>query len=50
MASLDYFSELAELLGQAKLQTVSKKDIDNSGLEVVRMSTFPEYEKLGGLR
>lgn len=44
---LDSFEELAELLGQAKPQTVSKEDIDNSGLEVIRMSTLPEYEKVG---
>ena len=44
---LDSFEELAELLGQAKPQTVSKEDIDNSGLEVIRMSALPDYEKIG---
>ncbi len=44
---LDSFEELAELLGQAKPQTASKEDIDNSGLEVIRMSVLAEYEKLG---
>ena len=44
---LDSFEELAELLGQAKPQTVSKEDIDNSGLEVIRMSALPEYENNG---
>jgi hypothetical protein len=44
---LDSFEELAELLGQAKPQTASKEDIDNSGLEVIRMSALAEYEKLG---
>jgi len=44
---LDSFEELAELLGQAKPQTASKEDIDNSGLEVIRMGALPEYEKSG---
>ncbi|KAI9507239.1 hypothetical protein F5148DRAFT_981682 [Russula earlei] len=44
---LDSFEELAELLGQAKPQTASKEDIDNSGLEVIRMSALAEYEKAG---
>lgn len=44
---LDSFEELAELLGQAKPQTVSKEDIDNSGLEVMRSSSLTEYEKAG---
>lgn len=44
---LESFEELAELLGQAKPQTVSKEDIDNSGLEVIRMSMLTEYEKIG---
>jgi hypothetical protein len=44
---LDSFEELAELLGHAKPQTASKEDIDNSGLEVIRLSSLAEYEKLG---
>ena len=44
---LDSFEELAELLGQAKPQTASKEEIDNSGLEVIRMSALAEYEKIG---
>ena len=44
---LDSFEELAELLGQAKPQTASKEDIDNSGLEVIRMSALAEYETAG---
>lgn len=44
---LDSFEELAELLGQAKPQTASKEEIDNSGLEVIRMSSLVEYEKAG---
>ncbi|KAH9953134.1 hypothetical protein BC827DRAFT_1273804 [Russula dissimulans] len=44
---LDSFEELAELLGQAKPQTASKEDIDNSGLELIRVGMLPEYEKSG---
>ena len=44
---LDSFEELAELLGQAKPQTVSREDIDNSGLEIIRVSSLTEYEKAG---
>ena len=44
---LESFEELAELLGQAKPQTASKEDIDNSGLEVIRMNVLAEYEKAG---
>lgn len=44
---LDSFEELAELLGQAKPQTVSREDIDNSGLEVIRMNSLAAYEKAG---
>jgi hypothetical protein len=44
---LDSFEELAELLGQAKPQTASKEDIDNSGLEVIHKSVLTEYEKAG---
>jgi hypothetical protein len=44
---LEPFEEPAELLGQAKPQTASKEDIDNSGLEVIRMNVLAEYEKTG---
>jgi hypothetical protein len=36
MDPLNSFEELGELLGQAKPQTASKEEIDNSGLEVIR--------------
>lgn len=39
--------ELAELLGQVKPPTVSKEDIDKSGLEIIRASLLEEYEKQG---
>ena len=44
---LESFEELAELLGQTKPQTASKEDIDNSGLEVIRVGSLVEYEKVG---
>ena len=44
---LDSFEELAELLGQVNPPTATKKDIDNSGLEVIRSSVLVEYEKVG---
>ena len=44
---LESFEELVELLGQAKPQTSSKEDIDNSGLEVIHMNVLAEYEKAG---
>jgi len=48
--ALDSFEalwELAELLGQVKPQTVSKEEIDNSGLEVIRPAALEQYEKDG---
>lgn len=39
--------ELAELLGQVKPPTVSKEDIENSGLEIIKASMLEEYEKQG---
>jgi hypothetical protein len=37
--------ELAELLGQVKPPTVSKEDIEKSGLEVIKSSQVAQYEK-----
>jgi len=48
--ALDSFEalwELAELLGQVKPQTVSKEEIDRSGLEIIKPSALEEYEKEG---
>ncbi|KAG8214705.1 hypothetical protein J3R82DRAFT_9790 [Butyriboletus roseoflavus] len=48
--NLDSFEalwELAELLGQVKPPTVSKEDIDKSGLEIMQASMLAEYEKQG---
>lgn len=39
--------ELAELLGQVKPPTVSKEEIEKSGLEIIRASMLEEYEKQG---
>jgi hypothetical protein len=39
--------ELAELLGQVKPPTVSKDDIEKSGLEIIKASMLEEYEKQG---
>ncbi|KAF9236459.1 hypothetical protein BU15DRAFT_35415, partial [Melanogaster broomeanus] len=39
--------ELAELLGQVKPPTVSKEEIDKSGLELIKASMLEEYEKQG---
>lgn len=47
-SSLDSFEallELAELLGQVKPPTVSKEDIEKSGLEVIKPSQVEQYEK-----
>jgi len=48
--ALDSFEalwELAELLGQVKPQTVSKEEIDNSGLEIITAPALEQYEKDG---
>jgi len=48
--NLDSFEalwELAELLGQVKPPTVSKEEIDKSGLELIKASVLEEYEKQG---
>ncbi|KAI9442914.1 hypothetical protein H4582DRAFT_2071976 [Lactarius indigo] len=44
---LDSFEEPAQLLGQVKLPTATKEDIDNSGFEMIRPSVLAEYEKVG---
>jgi hypothetical protein len=45
--SIEYLClrELAELLGQVKPPTVSKEDIEKSGLEVIKISQVAQYEK-----
>lgn len=48
--NLDSFEalwELAELLGQVKPPTVSKEDIDKSGLEVIKANSLEEYANEG---
>ncbi|KAH7885165.1 hypothetical protein F5I97DRAFT_1810997 [Phlebopus sp. FC_14] len=48
--NLDSFEALwylAELLGQVKPPTVSKEEIEKSGLEVIKGSSLEEYEKDG---
>ncbi|KAF9221511.1 hypothetical protein BS17DRAFT_250292 [Gyrodon lividus] len=48
--NLDSFEalwELAELLGQVKPPTVSKDEIEKSGLEIIKASMLEEYEKQG---
>lgn len=39
--------DLAELLGQVKPPTVSKEEIDKSGLEVIKSTSLAEYERGG---
>jgi hypothetical protein len=39
--------ELAELLGQVKPPTVSKEEIEQSGLEILKPATLEQYEKEG---
>ncbi|KAG6377213.1 hypothetical protein JVT61DRAFT_1267 [Boletus reticuloceps] len=48
--NLDSFEalwELAELLGQVKPPTVSKEEIEKSGLEIIKASMLEVYEKQG---
>ena len=45
MDPLNLFEEFMELPGQAKLHMASKEEIDNSGLEVIHMSSLAKYEK-----
>lgn len=46
LCSLSY-RELAELLGQVKPPTVSKDEIDKSGLEIIKAESLEEYQKDG---
>jgi hypothetical protein len=41
------FRELAELLGQVKPPTVTKEEIEKSGLEIIRLSQLKQYEGEG---
>ncbi|KAJ3529237.1 hypothetical protein NM688_g7882 [Phlebia brevispora] len=41
--------ELAELLGQVKPPTATKEDIDKSGLQIIKASEVPRYEREGRL-
>jgi len=46
--NLDSFEalwELADLLGQVKPQTVTKEEIDKSGLEIISPETLNQYEQ-----
>jgi hypothetical protein len=43
----DLNRELAELLGQVKPPTVSKEEIEKSGLEIVKPAVLEQYEKDG---
>lgn len=47
MDSFEALWELAELLGQVKPPTVSKDEIDKSGLEVFKAELLEKYEKDG---
>jgi hypothetical protein len=44
---LVFSRELAELLGQVKPPTVTKEDIDKSGLEIIKAPQVEQYEKDG---
>lgn len=41
------YRELAELLGQVKPPTVSREEIEKSGLEIIKASSLEHYEKSG---
>ncbi|PPQ89111.1 hypothetical protein CVT25_006483 [Psilocybe cyanescens] len=45
--SFEALLELADLLGQVKPPTVSKDDIDNSGLEIIKAAELVQHEKDG---
>ncbi|KAK0451408.1 uncharacterized protein EV420DRAFT_1560824 [Desarmillaria tabescens] len=45
--SFEALLDLAELLGQVKPPTVSKEEIDKSGLEVIKSTRLAEYERGG---
>ena len=44
---LIFHSELADLLGQVKTPTVSKDEIEKSGLEIIKVDKLREYEAAG---
>lgn len=44
---LCFHRELADLLGQAKPPTVSKEDIEKSGLEIIKAAQLVQHEKDG---
>jgi len=43
--SFEALLELAELLGQVKPPTVTKEDIEKSGLEIIKATQLAEYER-----
>ncbi|GLB45538.1 putative RING-like zinc finger [Lyophyllum shimeji] len=45
LASLEALLELADLLGHAKPATVTKEDIEKSGLEIIKSTQLEQYEK-----
>jgi len=47
MNSFEALWELADLLGQVKPPVASKEDIEKSGLEIIKPSSLPGYEKSG---
>ncbi|KAF8636219.1 hypothetical protein AX17_003705 [Amanita inopinata Kibby_2008] len=47
LESFEALSELAELLGQVKPPTATKEEIERSGLQVIKASLVPQYEREG---
>ncbi|KAG6879822.1 hypothetical protein C0992_011105 [Termitomyces sp. T32_za158] len=45
LASLEALLELADLLGNSKSPTVTKEDIQKSGLEIVKAAQLQQYER-----
>ncbi|TFK22919.1 hypothetical protein FA15DRAFT_705926 [Coprinopsis marcescibilis] len=45
--SFEALLELAEMLGQGKTPTVTKEDIDKSGLEIIKSTQLMQYEEEG---
>ncbi|KAG6888736.1 hypothetical protein C0995_006388 [Termitomyces sp. Mi166 len=45
LASLEALLELADLLGHSKPPTVSKEDIEKSGLEIIKATQLGQYER-----
>ncbi|KAF8073474.1 hypothetical protein FPV67DRAFT_749065 [Lyophyllum atratum] len=45
LASLEALLELADLLGHAKPPTVTKEDIEKSGLETIKSTQLEQYER-----